>query len=307
MPILEVDHIDRELLEALQRDARTTVMRLATDLGIARSTVHARLAALKSRDAFKVTGLVDPAYLGRPVVVVFIVQTHLPPAQVLDYVWQLPNVAWAASMTDGVTVVLQASFTSLAEVSTFLDTSLRSHAGIRSVDPHIITSVVNPATTPGTEPPTAWLTAHNHRVLSDIDLAIAKALQTDGRASYGRIAEATGLSVAATRQRTLKLISSGVVQIRTMVDPSVLGQFGLGILCIEVRDDAATVAMQVVRLDDVHYVDQTLGRYPVLAEFHCANVDALLKRRRQVEELAGVSSARLLQIQSSPSYGGAWS
>src|SRR3954468_8199204 len=59
--------------------------------------------------------------------------------------------------------------------------------------------------------------------LDDIDKAIIRELQVDGRLPYARLGPAVGLSQAAVRQRVQRLIDSGVMQVVAVTDPLVLG------------------------------------------------------------------------------------
>jgi DNA-binding Lrp family transcriptional regulator len=306
LPSGPVDEIDAGLLRALETDGRATVMKLAEQLGIGRSTVHSRLTELRERDVFRVIGLVDPAHLGRPVVVVFIIRVGGDPSHVLADIWALPEIAWAASMTDTTTVMAQGAFESLSVASEFTDRCLRGHGDVWNVEPHVLTAVFNPTRTREAGADHPWYTAATPKPLDDLDLAIVRALQDDGRIAYSRLADRTGLSIAASRQRAVKLMSSGVVQVRTIVDPAALGLAGVGVVCIRVRGDASAVTRNLTQFEDLHYVDQTLGTFPVLAEFHCRTLADLAERRRRVDALPTVSSTELLQMQESPAYGGSW-
>ena len=60
-------------------------------------------------------------------------------------------------------------------------------------------------------------------VLDEVDKAIIRELQADGRMAYTRLAPIVGLSQAATRQRVQRLLESGVMQIVAVTDPLKLG------------------------------------------------------------------------------------
>ena len=301
-----VDDTDLRLLRALERDGRASVMHLAAELGLSRSTIHTRLSELREQDAFRVVGLVHPGHLGRPVVVVFVIRAGGNPSDVLSSVWQLPEIRWASSMTDAKTIMAQAAFPHLTAVSEFLDQRLRRHPGVWDVEPHVITSVYNSAPHADTPVLPAWYTADSPRPLDPIDLSIAQALQADGRMPFARIADTAGLSVAAVRQRALKLVTAGIVQIKTLVNPAMVGLRGLGVVGVTVRGDASAITRKITELDGVHYVDQTLGTYAVLAQFHCPSLSDLAHRRQQIDQIEGVRSTELFQLHESPSYGGSW-
>ncbi|WP_067676740.1 Lrp/AsnC family transcriptional regulator [Nocardia miyunensis] len=302
---IRIDEIDRKLLQSLEREGRATVKGLAEEHGLSRATIHSRMRALAERDVFKVLGLVNPDYLGRPAVIVFFIKVLSDAAQVLEDVWALPEISWAGAMTDAITVLAQGSFANLAEAAEFTNTRLRAHPTVDEVDPHVLTEVLNPARTGQRKKP-AWYTAARNEPLDPVDLAIAQILQRDGRTPFAQLAEAAGLSVAATRQRAVKLMESGIVQIRTIIDPAALGRQSLGIVCIKLRGSATTVMHQLADMADVHYVDQTLGTYPILSEFHSRTLADLEQRRREIDLLPDVRSTRLLLLQKTTTYGGNW-
>ena len=60
-------------------------------------------------------------------------------------------------------------------------------------------------------------------MLDDIDKAIIRELQVDGRMPYAKLGPAVGLSQAAVRQRVQRLIENSVMQVVAVTDPLRLG------------------------------------------------------------------------------------
>ena len=114
--------------------------------------------------------------------------------------------------------------------------------------------------------------------LDDLDKAIIKALQVDGRRPYAQIGRDLEVPEATVRQRADRLISRGVVQIVGVTDPLAMG-FGQPAL-IGMRVDPARieeVADRVGALDEVTYVVMTAGRFDVICEVVCVDNDHLLR------------------------------
>src|SRR3982751_1086841 len=59
--------------------------------------------------------------------------------------------------------------------------------------------------------------------LSDLDKGIIEHLQQDGRRAFTQIAAALGVSEAAVRARTNRLIEKGILQVVGVTDPLKLG------------------------------------------------------------------------------------
>lgn len=114
--------------------------------------------------------------------------------------------------------------------------------------------------------------------LDDLDKAIIKALQVDGRRPYAQIGRELGVPEATVRQRADRLISRGVVQIVGVTDPLAMG-FGQPAL-IGLRVDPGRieeVADRVGALDKVTYVVMTAGRFDLICEVVCADNEDLLR------------------------------
>lgn len=113
-------------------------------------------------------------------------------------------------------------------------------------------------------------------VLDDIDKAIIRELQLDGRAAYSRLGPAVGLSQAAVRQRVQRLIENGVMQVVAVTDPLTLG-FGLqAMVGVGVDGDLREVAANLSKVDEVSYVVVTTGRFDLLVEVVCRDNEHML-------------------------------
>jgi Lrp/AsnC family transcriptional regulator for asnA, asnC and gidA len=131
--------------------------------------------------------------------------------------------------------------------------------------------------------------------LDHVSKAIINALQQDGRRSYSAIAEEVGISEGAVRQRVQRLMSTGVMQIVAVTDPTELG-FGreamIGICC---SGDSVQVARELTRIDAIDYVVLTAGRFDVVIEVVCEDDEHLLDiLNTQIRALPGVYLAETL-------------
>jgi Lrp/AsnC family transcriptional regulator, regulator for asnA, asnC and gidA len=128
--------------------------------------------------------------------------------------------------------------------------------------------------------------------LDDIDKAIIRHLQVDGRMPYSRLGPAVGLSQAAARQRVQRLVDRGVMQVVAVTDPAMLGFAVQAMTGITVWGDVRAVSKQLGDLDEVEYVVITSGRFDVLAEVVCTDNRALLDlvndRMRAIDGVRGV-------------------
>jgi Lrp/AsnC family transcriptional regulator for asnA, asnC and gidA len=113
--------------------------------------------------------------------------------------------------------------------------------------------------------------------LSDLDKRIIEHLQEDGRRPFTQIANALGVSEAAVRARTNRLVERGFLQIVGVADPEKLGfqQALIGIRCQPGR--IVEVAESLAALPEVDYVVITAGRYDILIETVSEDNEGLLR------------------------------
>ena len=130
--------------------------------------------------------------------------------------------------------------------------------------------------------------------LDDVDKAIIRELQIDGRAAYSRLAPLVGLSEAAVRQRVNRLQDRGVIQIVAVTDPVSLGFPVQAMLGIKIGRAVDTTAEKISQIDSVDYTVITTGRFDVLAEVVCHDTDHLLELSNQIREVDGVRDVEVM-------------
>ena len=131
--------------------------------------------------------------------------------------------------------------------------------------------------------------------LDDIDKAIIRELQQDGRMSYADLGPAVGLSQAAVRQRVQRLIERNVMQVVAVTDPTRVGFSLQAMLGITAEGDVRTVAAAIAAVPEMSYVVITAGRYDILAEVVARDADALLDLvNERIRSIPGVTRTETL-------------
>ena len=130
--------------------------------------------------------------------------------------------------------------------------------------------------------------------MDDLDEAVVRLLEIDGRLPYGVIAKRVGLSRAAVSARAHRLIHTAQLEIRGAVHPIVLGQHVLGYATIEVRESAAVVARHVAARSDVPFVSVVTGRRSVVAELRCTTSAAFQETLDHIRSHEFVTSVTTL-------------
>ena len=128
-------------------------------------------------------------------------------------------------------------------------------------------------------------------VLDDLDKAIIKCLQLDGRRPYAQIGRELQVPEATVRQRAERLISRGVVQIVGVTDPLAMGFQHPALIGLKLEPGRLDeIAQHIGALEEVTYLVVTAGRFDLVCEVVCADNDHLL--RVLTEQLAGIDGIR---------------
>ncbi len=130
--------------------------------------------------------------------------------------------------------------------------------------------------------------------LDEIDKALIRELQVDGRAAYSQLAKLVGMSEAAVRQRVNRLQDRGVIQIVAVTDPTTLGYALMAMVGVKIAEDVGTVAEKISQIPSVDYTVITTGRFDVLAEVVCTDSAHLLEVRDQVRGVSGVLDVEVM-------------
>ena len=132
--------------------------------------------------------------------------------------------------------------------------------------------------------------------LDDLDKAIIRCLQQDGRRPYAQIGRELKVPEATVRQRAERLISRRVVQVVGVTDPLAMGFQQPALIGIKV--DAAKleqIAEKIAELDEVTYLVVTAGRFDLMCEVVCRDNEHLLTvLTEDLAKIRGIKSTETL-------------
>ncbi|MFF3615097.1 Lrp/AsnC family transcriptional regulator [Streptomyces sp. NPDC002580] len=135
--------------------------------------------------------------------------------------------------------------------------------------------------------------------MDEIDRAILRELQIDGRIAYAELGPRVGLSASAARQRLQRLLDSQAVQVVGVTDPMGMGGQAMALLGIGVDGDPRVVADALAERAEVVYSVLTSGGFDLFAEVVCPGPRDLLDFVNDVvRPIEGVR-----QVQSFPYFG----
>jgi Lrp/AsnC family transcriptional regulator for asnA, asnC and gidA len=114
--------------------------------------------------------------------------------------------------------------------------------------------------------------------VSELDKRIIEHLQQDGRRPFTQIATDLGVSEAAVRARTNRMIEKGVLQVVGVTDPLKLGFQQMAMIGIKVEAARLIeVAEEIAAFPETDYVVVTAGTYDILVECVAEDNEALLQ------------------------------
>ncbi|WP_340374135.1 Lrp/AsnC family transcriptional regulator [Streptomyces sp. SS7] len=130
--------------------------------------------------------------------------------------------------------------------------------------------------------------------MDEIDRAILRELQTDGRIAYADLGPRVGLSASAARQRLQRLLDSRAVQVVGVTDPMAMGGQAMALLGVTVDGDPRPVADALSAHPEVVYAVLTSGGFDLFAEVVSPTAKDLLDfvndTVRLIEGVGGVQS-----------------
>ncbi len=125
--------------------------------------------------------------------------------------------------------------------------------------------------------------------LDDVDLAILRQLEEDGRRPYRQIARAAGVSEGTVRTRVRRLEQAGVVRVLAFVDPSQLGTSVLSLVLVRLETDHHDdIVAAISEMPEATYVSTLVGRADLYVQAICADNEGLWSLVTRIRGLPGV-------------------
>jgi DNA-binding Lrp family transcriptional regulator len=112
--------------------------------------------------------------------------------------------------------------------------------------------------------------------VDDVDGALVRLLEADGRTTYADLAAELGLSGEVVRARLKKMLTAGIVQITSSVNPAIVGCSMFALVGIKVSGSARQIACEIANLSSADFVVCTAGSFDVLIELVCRDAAELL-------------------------------
>lgn len=275
--------VDLAIVEALQQDARIPFTTVASRLGVSEAHVRRRVRSLVEEDVIALTAVADPrvfgldwmAWLGLSVRPAYV-------QDVADRLVRLRQIDYVVISSGGFDVMAEVACPTADDLFELLRT-IRSLPGVRRTETFVYLRLLQqkfqwgPARSAQTLRPLTL--ADDRPALDELDVAIIRALQRDGRAPFREIANELDVSERLVSARYARLVHEDVVRVSAVANPLSLGFHAMAWLGIQVYESADfdAVATRLGALPEVSYLVAASGRYELMAEIVCRAPEELLR------------------------------
>ena len=287
--MVELDATDRALIDSLVADGRASYASLARRIGMSQAAVKTRVMRLLDHGVIHIMGRIDPRALGYGEFAYCLIGVDGPVAPVSERLARMHETAFVLILAGGHGLFVEFRARDDEQLDAAIERA-RSDPDVRGIDAaSLVAFVKQDWSQTGLDP-----AADGHRLgarrrqVDDTDITLLRRLAANGRATFADMAEAAGMSHAATRERVLGLLDAGVVTVQTIVSPGVLGVKGYAGVLIEAQGPAGPVATAVAAIPDITLVARVLGRFDVIAEASYRDEAHLAELLDAVRAVAGV-------------------
>jgi len=275
---VELDELDRHIVELLRRDGRRSSSSVARRLGVAKQTVAKRLDRLLKRDAIRISARVDPVAFGFPICCS--IGVRVKPGsidRVSEQLAAMDHVAWVGSSTGSFDVLADAFLPDTDAVFEFLHERLASMPDIVKTREWLVLRSAkyvylwDEEQAADTEALRGWTTKLGSGLapacVDDLDRAIIGLLRQDGRRPLADIARRVRVTEATVASRVDRLLSAGAMRIIAHVNWPAIGfpeNVNVGIRAA--RGRVQEVGARIESLPYVSFAGYTTGDYDMIAE-----------------------------------------
>jgi DNA-binding Lrp family transcriptional regulator len=271
--VVDLDDLDRGLIQALALHGRASFSELAGALGVSDQTVARRYRRLRESGRLRVVGLPDTVRLGR---VRWSLRLRCAPGAAPEIAAALarrPDTAWVRLLSGGTEVVCAARAPEPGRPGSPLLDRLPRTPRVTDVSAHLNLHMFMG----GPLQPALWSTALSAAQiarldpprtvdgpaapLTEADAPMLDVLAVDGRAGYPQLAAATGWSESAVRRRLGLLLRTGALYLDLDLGPDTLEGTALEVsMWLSVAPDRlAEVGTALAALPEAPYVAATTG------------------------------------------------
>lgn len=297
--MVEIDTLDRQIVDALRVDGRAGFSRLAEILGVSDQTVARRYRRLRAEAGVRVVGLPNGVRLGYDKWMIRVQSTPGGASAIADALARRPDTSWVTIASGGTEVTCIVQNPGTADRQALLLRKLPNTPQIVSVRAHCLIhdfaggavdaagpTALTPEQTAAVRPPDA----DGPAALLDADQSLIAALARDGRTGLPELATATGWSESTVRRRLDHLLRTGTLFFDVEVNPILFGYNARVLLWMSVAPAHLEAAGRALATHpEIVFAAATTGETNLVATVICPDMAGLYDYlTRRVGPLPGV-------------------
>jgi DNA-binding Lrp family transcriptional regulator len=252
-----MDPLTKKIIGVLRRDGRASYSDIARELSTTRDSVAARVNPLFNSGELRVIAAPHPRVLGLTVTAHLSVKVRGNAMRVVEQLEKLESLVLITVVVGAFQIVAETDVRDMAELQQQVS-MIRTTENITEVQVLIYERVLS-SFFMGPAP------ASDRLDFDELDIAIIRRLQHNGRASYADLADHVGLSLSGCRVRLQRLLETGVVQIGAIprrTEDTLDLVFGIG---INIRGEPDTAVQTLKAAPGLEFIASTVGRFDLVA------------------------------------------
>lgn len=274
------EDIDERLVEELRQGPRASIVTLAQRLYAPRALVSERLRYLISHQLVRVVAAVHPGFLGLTVIAHVSISTSGPTKSLTELLAEWDSCVLVSITAGEYDVVAELRVRSHIELQRELD-ELRAHPTVVRCNTALYTEIIQ------------GNIEHEQRadiVVDQVDRQLLSALVNDGRLGWKALAEVTGKSPSAVRNRVERLLDAGIARIVAVQQRgSGSNQVSAGVGLI-LHDASRTTLARLIDIDGIEFAAASIGRFDGVLTVRGSTPMAIERSLEQVRADEGVRS-----------------
>ena len=290
-----LDAADRAIIAALVAEPRAMGRSLASASGLSEANVSRRMARLIDEGVVRFHASIAPAVFGLRESGVLTVRTRGDPERPAHALCAMPEVGCVATLMGEPCIMAAVAATDAVELMRFIDDKVCALEGVSGCNYTSILCMhrLESAGAPATMPPAAALPpGRSRRGYDEVDLAILRALQQDGRATFAEVSTLAGVSATAVAERFRRLMSEGSCKVMAVVDPMHLGAHIAAIVHLSIDGPVWAAARRISRLIEANTLLIFGGPQQLGIDVDCereGQLHEIAERARRCPGVTGVS------------------
>ena len=287
--VVELDDIDRTLIDGLVADGRASYAALARRIGMSQAAVKARILRLLDRGVIHILGRIDPRALGYGEFAYCLIDVSGAVAPAAERLARMDEAAFVLILAGPRGLFVEFRARDTEHLNAAIEQA-RADPQVRGIDAAALVAYVKQDWSHAGDSSRSGepRLGARRRPVDATDIRLLECLAADGRATFADLAGVAQMSHAATRERVLALMAAGVVTVQTIVSPGVLGIQGYAGLMVDVEGPARQVAEEIAAMADTTMVATVLGHCDVLVEASYRDEAHLAELLDEVRSTAGV-------------------